>query len=99
MKSIVILISGRGSNMTSLLAAVAVIAALQALVTWRTALSETEAVFGLRYDPTKKRGPVLVREALNGADPAGWDAVYGAFRTKKEAEQQAAREALELMGY
>ena len=49
-------------------------------------LRETEAVFGLRYDPTKKRGPVLVREALNGADPAGWDAVYGAFRTKKEAD-------------
>ena len=49
-------------------------------------LRETEAVFGLRYDPTKKRGPVLVREPLNGADPAGWEAVYGAFRSKKEAD-------------
>ncbi len=49
-------------------------------------LRETDAVFGLRYDPARKRGPVLVREPLNGADPAAWEAVYGAFRTKKEAD-------------
>ena len=49
-------------------------------------LRETEAVFGLRYDPTKKRGPVLVRELLGGGDPADWAEVYGSFRTKKEAD-------------
>ena len=49
-------------------------------------LRETDAVFGLRFDPARKRGPVLVREPLNGADPADWGAVYGAFRNKKEAD-------------
>ena len=49
-------------------------------------LRETDAVFGLRFDPTRKRGPVLVRELLGGGDPAGWADVYGSFRTKKEAD-------------
>ncbi|HMV16574.1 MAG TPA: exonuclease domain-containing protein [Zoogloea sp.] len=49
-------------------------------------LRETEAVFGLRYDGARKRGPVLLREALNGSDPAAWEAVYGAFRSKREAD-------------
>jgi len=49
-------------------------------------LRDSEAVFGLRFDPGRKRGPVLVREPLNGADPAAWDAVYGAFRSRKEAD-------------
>lgn len=49
-------------------------------------LRETDAVFGLRYDPARKRGPVLVRELLNGGDPADWEVLYGSFRTKKEAD-------------
>ena len=49
-------------------------------------LRETDAVFGLRFDPTRKRGPVLVRELLGGGDPADWADVYGSFRTKKEAD-------------
>jgi len=49
-------------------------------------LRETDAVFGLRYDPSRKRGPVLVRELLNGSDPGSWEVVYGSFRTKKEAD-------------
>jgi DNA polymerase-3 subunit epsilon len=49
-------------------------------------LRETDAVFGLRFDPTRKRGPVLVRELLGGGDPADWAEVYGSFRTKKEAD-------------
>ena len=49
-------------------------------------LRETDAVFGLRYDPARKRGPVLVRELLNGSDPADWEVLYGSFRTKKEAD-------------
>ena len=49
-------------------------------------LRETDAVFGLRYDPARKRGPVLVRELLNGSDPGSWEVVYGSFRTKKEAD-------------
>ncbi len=49
-------------------------------------LRETDAVFGLRFDPARKRGPVLVRELLGGGDPAGWADVYGSFRTKKEAD-------------
>ena len=49
-------------------------------------LRETDAVFGLRYDPAKRRGPVLVRELLNGSDPGSWEVVYGSFRTKKEAD-------------
>ncbi len=47
---------------------------------------DAEAVFGLRYDPTRKRGPVLLRESLNGADPLAGPALYGAFRSKKEAD-------------
>jgi DNA polymerase-3 subunit epsilon len=49
-------------------------------------LRDAEAVFGLRYDPTRKRGPVLLRESLNGADPLAGPALYGAFRSKKEAD-------------
>ena len=49
-------------------------------------LREDEAIFGLRFDPARKRGPVLVRELLGGADPADWADVYGAFRTRKEAD-------------
>lgn len=48
--------------------------------------SDAEAVFGLRYEPAQKGGPVLVREALGGADPAGWEAVFGTFRSRKEAD-------------
>lgn len=49
-------------------------------------LRDDEAIFGLRFDPARKRGPVLVRELLGGADPADWADVYGAFRTRKEAD-------------
>ncbi len=52
-------------------------------------LRESEAVFGLRFDPTRKRGPVLVRELLNGGDPAGWANVYGSFRTKRSRQRPA----------
>lgn len=45
-----------------------------------------EAVFGFRYEPARKRGPVLLREALDGGDPADWAGVYGSFRSKKEAD-------------
>jgi len=49
-------------------------------------LRDSEGVFGLRYDAARKRGPVLVRESLNGLDPLAGDALYGAFRSKKEAD-------------
>ena len=49
-------------------------------------LRDAEAVFGLRYDPARKRGPVLLRDSLNGADPLAGAALYGAFRSKKEAD-------------
>jgi DNA polymerase III subunit epsilon len=45
-----------------------------------------EAVFAYRYEPARKRGPVLLREGLDGRDPADWAGVYGSFRSKKEAD-------------
>ncbi|MFN3988036.1 MAG: exonuclease domain-containing protein [Rhodocyclaceae bacterium] len=44
------------------------------------------AVFGLRYLGERKRTPVLRREPIGGTDPATWEALYGAFRSPKEAE-------------
>lgn len=49
-------------------------------------LRASEEVFGLRYDPSRKKGPVLSREPLNGSDPADWGSLYGAFRARKEAD-------------
>ncbi len=49
-------------------------------------LRDAEGVFGLRYEPARKRGPVLLRESLNGVDPLAGTALYGAFRSKKEAD-------------
>lgn len=47
---------------------------------------DAEGVFGLRYEPARKRGPVLLRESLNGVDPLAGPALYGAFRSRKEAD-------------
>lgn len=57
--------------------------------------ADAAAVFGLRFDVARRRGPVLQREPLNGGDPAGWENLYGTFRTKKEADN-ALRELASL---
>lgn len=48
--------------------------------------ADSSSVFGLRFDPARRRGPVLQREVLGGGDPASWEHLYGTFRTRKEAD-------------
>jgi DNA polymerase-3 subunit epsilon len=52
-------------------------------------LRETDAVFGLRFDPTRKRGPVLVRELLGGGDPADWAGVRQLPHQKRGRQRPA----------
>ena len=44
-----------------------------------------EAPFALRITPRRKSAPLLVRAPIEQTDPADWDGLYGAFRTRKEA--------------
>jgi len=44
------------------------------------------AAFGWRFIPNRRRGPVLVLDALAGSDPAEWHDVFGCFRGSREAE-------------
>lgn len=48
--------------------------------------SSGEEAFGLHYLPGRRRPPILERVALAGTDPAQWQEIHGAFRTRKEAE-------------
>ncbi|HRP95331.1 MAG TPA: exonuclease domain-containing protein [Rhodocyclaceae bacterium] len=48
--------------------------------------SDGDEVFGLRLIPNRRRAPILERVPLGGTDPACWDGVHGAFRSRKEAD-------------
>ncbi|MDD3352892.1 exonuclease domain-containing protein [Zoogloea sp.] len=52
-------------------------------------------VFGLRFEPDRRQGPVLTRVPLNAGDPLTWGEVFGAFRSRKEADH-ALRELTSL---
>lgn len=49
-------------------------------------LRSTEEVFALRLRPNRKRSPIFERVPISGTDPAGWEDLFGAFRTRREAD-------------
>ena len=76
----------RGRLIRSLLAAVAVIAVLQALVTWRTALAETESVFDAQMERIAlsltggMAASVLGDDALNSQEHGARDLIIQIWR-------------------
>jgi len=46
-----------------------------------------DEAFGLQLLPGRKRPPILQRVTLAGSDPAAWEDVHGAFRTRQEADK------------
>jgi DNA polymerase III subunit epsilon len=49
-------------------------------------LRSTEEVFALQLRPNRKRPPILERVPIRGSDPAGWEGLFGTFRSRKEAD-------------
>ncbi len=56
-----------------------------------------EEVFGLRLQEGRRRPPILQRVPLSGSDPAAWEGLHGAFRSRKEADSLL-RELAQLYG-
>jgi DNA polymerase III subunit epsilon len=49
-------------------------------------LRSTETAFALRLRPHRRNPPILEQVALTGSDPAEWEGLFGAFRSRKEAD-------------
>lgn len=72
-------------ELSALLAEAAHIARLQPL--HNRSPRAAEAVFALALRPHRRNPPILERVPITGSDPAQWEDIFGAFRSRKEAEK------------